>query len=47
VNYPIERLKDKATNLIDKNEQLRLWMQEKLAQRQVRYYAEATYQFDE
>ena len=47
VNYPIERLKDKTTRLSDKNEQLRLWMQDKLAQRQVRYYAEATYQFDE
>src|SRR5690606_27533669 len=47
VNYPIERLKSEVIRLSDKNEQLRLWMQEKLAQRQVRYYAEATYQFDE
>lgn len=47
VNYPIERLKDKTTQLSDKNEQLRHWLQRKLAQRQVRYYAEATYQFDE
>jgi hypothetical protein len=47
VNYPIERLKDTSTRLRDKNEQLRLWMQDKLAQRQVRYYAEGTYQFDE
>jgi hypothetical protein len=33
--------------LRDKNEALQSWVQQKLANRQVRYYAEATYQFDE
>jgi hypothetical protein len=47
VNYPIARLKDETIRLSEKNEQLRRWMQERLAQRQIRYYAEATYQFDE
>lgn len=47
VNYPLERLRDPLTRLSEKNEALRLWLQEKLAKRQVRYYAEAVYQFDE
>lgn len=47
VNYPLDRLRDSETSLMDKNEALKIWMQEKLAKRQVRYYAEATYQFDE
>lgn len=47
VNYPLERLRDADTALADKNHALEAWMQSKIAQRQVRYYAEATYQFDE
>jgi hypothetical protein len=47
VNYPIARLQDETIRLSDKNEELRRWIQERLAQRRVRYYAEATYQFDE
>ncbi|HLV33998.1 MAG TPA: hypothetical protein VKY59_02740 [Spirillospora sp.] len=47
VNYPMELLKDDTVCLKDKNESLRRWLQDKLAKRRVRYYAESTYQFDE
>lgn len=47
VNYPIEHLRDGEPQLADKDEQLKRWLQAKLSQRQIRYYAEATYQFDE
>lgn len=47
VNYPIELLRDPHTSLEAKNQKLLSWIQEKMARRQVRYYAEATYQFDE
>ncbi|MAS34191.1 MAG: hypothetical protein CL610_09295 [Anaerolineaceae bacterium] len=47
VNYPMTLLKDEQVSLQDKNEALKHWMREKLAHRQIRYYAEATYQFDE
>ena len=47
VNYPLDALRDPNTSLEQKNDDLLRWMQNKLANRQVRYYAEATYQFDE
>lgn len=47
VNYPMDRLRDTTVSLEQKNAVLLDWMREKVAQRQVRYYAEATYQFDE
>lgn len=47
VNYPIEALRDMNMTLDEKNERLQRWMQEKVANRHVRYYAESTYQFDE
>lgn len=47
VNYPIHILRDENTLLQDKNQALKIWVQEKLSKRKVRYYAEATYQFDE
>ena len=47
VNYPLDALSDSDTSLEQKNADLLAWMQNKLANRQVRYYAEATYQFDE
>jgi hypothetical protein len=47
INYSLDLLRDEDTPLAEKNNQLRSWMQQKLAKRQVRYYAEATYQFDE
>jgi len=47
VNYPLELLRDESISLVDKNAELQHWLQDKLSRRQVRYYAEATYQFDE
>ncbi len=47
VNYPLAALCDSTTSLELKNAHLLTWVQNKLANRQVRYYAEATYQFDE
>jgi L-serine kinase (ATP) / ParB family transcriptional regulator, heme-responsive regulator len=47
VNYPMIDLRDPYTPLDRKNESLRRWLQEKVAARRVRYYAEATFQFDE
>ncbi len=47
VNYPLDALRDPTRPLEQKNADLLAWMQNKLANRQVRYYAEATYQFDE
>jgi len=47
VNYPLAVLRDEKVSLDEKNAQLRIWVQEKLANRQVRYYAEASYLFDE
>lgn len=47
VNYSLDKLRDPTRHLDAKNEELRAWVRQKLAKRQVRYYAEATYQFDE
>lgn len=47
VNYPLEALRDGTLTLEQKNADLLAWLQSKMANRQVRYYAEATYQFDE
>lgn len=47
VNYPLADLRSSTTSLREKNEALNKWMQLKLANRQIRYYAEASYQFDE
>ncbi len=47
VNYPLDALRDRNTPIEQKNADLLAWLQHKLANRQVRYYAEATYQFDE
>lgn len=47
VNYPLDALRDPAPSLEQKNADLLAWLQSKMANRQVRYYAEATYQFDE
>jgi L-serine kinase (ATP) / ParB family transcriptional regulator, heme-responsive regulator len=47
VNYPLDSLRDVHVRLSEKNQNLQAWMQNKLENRRVRYYAEATYQFDE
>lgn len=47
LNYPMDALRDQITPLAEKNQTLKHWIQQRLANRQIRYYAEATYQFDE
>jgi hypothetical protein len=46
LNYPMDDLRS-ALPLETKNAQLEAWLQKQYARRRVRYYAEATYQFDE
>jgi len=45
-NFPLGELKS-ADPLEDKNERLQEWLQRKFEQRDVRYYGEATFLFDE
>ena len=47
INIPLERLADDQQSLESKNQWLREWVQEKLRQRQVRFYQEPTVLFDE
>ncbi|MDX2162584.1 MAG: hypothetical protein SF162_14770 [bacterium] len=47
VNYPLMALRDPAASLEAKNAALNTWLAGKIDQRQMRYYAESTYQFDE
>lgn len=47
VNYPLLWLRDPDMSLEQKNNDLAAWLEAKLDRRQVRYYAESTYQFDE
>lgn len=47
INYPLEWLRDETSSIEEKNRHLQIWIQDKLANRGVRYYAEGTYQFDE
>lgn len=46
LNYPLEEL-SKEEPLAEKNNRLQKWLQERLARKGVRYYAEPTYLFDE
>jgi hypothetical protein len=46
VNYPLDRLAS-SDALEAKRAELRLWTQAAVGQRRVRYYAEATFLFDE
>ena len=45
LNYPMAKLREDLP-LEQKNRALQEWVKHRLAQRSVRYYAEATYQFD-
>jgi len=47
INYPLDALRANSLSLAEKNEALQQWLQDKFAKRQIRYYSEATYQFDE
>ena len=46
LNFPMDRLRLDIP-LDEKNRRLQAWLREQYAQRSVRYYAEATYHFDE
>ncbi|MBM4423737.1 MAG: hypothetical protein FJ030_10135 [Chloroflexi bacterium] len=46
INFPLSELKSGAP-LEEKNAKLAEWMRNKMAKKEVRYYAEATYLFDE
>lgn len=46
INYPLADLKSRQS-LEDKNGRLRAWLKGKLVTKEVRYYGEATYLFDE
>ena len=46
LRYPMDKLRDDLP-LEEKNRQLQTWLQAEFARRRVRYYAEATWQFDE
>lgn len=46
VNYPLEALRA-GGSLSEKNDALATWMQDKMAQKRVRFYAESTFLFDE
>jgi hypothetical protein len=47
LNYPLDRLRDQETDLARKNDDLRAWVQTRVAEKRVRYYAESSYLFDE
>jgi len=47
LHYPLEALRDTQTPLEQKNADLLRWIQERVAKKNVRLYAEATYIFDE
>ena len=46
LNYPMDELRAYGT-VAAKNAHLQEWLLQQYAERSVRYYAEATYQFDE
>lgn len=47
VNYPLQLLLDVGLSIEQKNANLQFWSHEKLKRRQLRFYAESTYIFDE
>ncbi|NIN09753.1 MAG: hypothetical protein GTO76_14220, partial [Planctomycetales bacterium] len=47
VNLPLSVLTDEQQTTEQKNEWLRVWISQKLAAREIRYYQEATFLFDE
>jgi ParB-like nuclease domain len=47
LHYPLEALRENGESLDFKNAQLQSWLQARLAEKRVRYYAEPTYLFDE
>jgi ParB-like nuclease domain len=47
LNYPLEAFRDDGESLEHKNRQLQEWIQQRVAEKRVRFYAEPMYLFDE
>ncbi len=47
LHYPISELKDDGASLEEKNDRLKRWIQDRLATKRIRFYAEPTFLFDE
>jgi hypothetical protein len=47
LHYPLEAFRDDGESLEQKNAQLQRWIQQRMAEKRVRYYAEPTFLFDE
>ncbi|MBE2192825.1 MAG: hypothetical protein IAE83_01485 [Anaerolinea sp.] len=47
LNYPLAALSENGETLTQKNEALQKWIQQRMADKRVRFYAEPTYLFDE
>ncbi len=47
LHYPLDAFRDNGESLEQKNDQLQRWMQQRMAEKRVRYYAEPTFLFDE
>ncbi|HLY26627.1 MAG TPA: ParB N-terminal domain-containing protein [Aggregatilineales bacterium] len=47
LHYPLEAFRENGETLEQKNRNLHTWLQSRLAEKRVRYYAEPTYLFDE
>ncbi|MCC7446799.1 MAG: ParB N-terminal domain-containing protein [Anaerolineae bacterium] len=47
LHYPLDAFRDNGESLEQKNAQLQSWMQHRMADKRVRYYAEPTFLFDE
>ncbi len=47
LHYPLDALRENGESLEVKNQRLQAWIQERMAERRIRYYAESTFLFDE
>ncbi|MEP7289859.1 MAG: ParB N-terminal domain-containing protein [Chloroflexota bacterium] len=47
LHYPLEAFRENGESLAQKNEQLQLWIQRRMAEKRIRFYAESTFIFDE
>jgi hypothetical protein len=47
LSYPLDELRDNGETLEAKNARLKAWIQDRVAAKRVRYYAEPSYLFDE
>ncbi|HVO71979.1 MAG TPA: ParB N-terminal domain-containing protein [Aggregatilineaceae bacterium] len=47
VSYPLSELAENGDTLEEKNRHLKTWIQQRLADKRIRYYAEPSYLFDE